>query len=201
MLIKASPLSCSWFIVECRWFFTSFSFKKLFSAAATVTGKVTGILNTIQRFVYISCSCFWWRNLRSSMAVFLDGNGGRLRISSAISFPVITACPSLLSQCLHSVSSLFFLTHVTTWNIIKIQKDTKSVLDIFHGLKSLLKEMKCYTHNLLKMSLPGFIVHRSEAHQQPHKRTASWCYVVSSVRELPQCSFPHRDLLQLLVLH
>ncbi len=37
------------------------------------------------------------------------------------------------------------------------------------------------------MSLPGFVVHQSEAQQQPHKRTASWCYVVSSVLEPPCC--------------
>ncbi len=60
-------------------------------------------------------------------------------------------CMSFLAESFLGVFTVF--PHCTSWhgcNIIKIQKDTKSVPDIFHGLKSLLKGIMCYIDNCVK---------------------------------------------------
>lgn len=69
MLIKARPLRRSCTIVESKYVLMSFSFEKLRSAEATVTGRVNATLRATQRFGYTSWRQISWRNVSNSKAV------------------------------------------------------------------------------------------------------------------------------------
>ena len=94
MLMTARLLKRSCAIDEQTYVLMSFSFEKLCSAEAAVTGKVTAMRKSIHRFRCSYCKWFSWRNDNIFRAVVCVGSSVRLMISWAISAPSISDSPS-----------------------------------------------------------------------------------------------------------
>ena len=99
----------------------SFSFEKLLSASATVTGRVRLILRAVHKFGYISKSFLPWTNVSSkSKDMVFDGKSGKFFSSCASPLPSKSDYPLkysvvlMFTHCSASSTDVYYLFYFTS---------------------------------------------------------------------------------------